>query len=367
MKLLLIHPQNPANELTWSRTPYFLIKEFNLRNVGVVPFATGPNHKLSRIFFRLIQFITRLDYQYSVSFRIFSAIKLKLAIHKHKPDVVLHLGTTSAITYLKTKTPNFLYADNTWHLITTYSKEFINPPLSQNKIIRIEKIQSKDYRKFTKIFTQTSFSKNDIVNHYKIQTNKVCVIGNGVGNVEPYFGAKDYHNMQILFVARQSFTQKGGDLMLAASRIVQKKIPNLKIIIEGGAKIKSPYDDIKNIEVRGLSDKSELQNLYKTSTLLVMPAIFEPFGLVYIEAMANKTPIVGLKRGALPDITLDGKYGFLAEDPSPEAIADQIIKALSDFSKLENIAIQGQKFILNNFTWGNVVDKFLANILENKR
>ena len=367
MKILLVHPENPSEELTWSRTPYFLIKAFNNKSITIIPFATGPINKINRFFFKTIQLITRLDYHYSISFRLFSAKKLKFAIQKYRPDVVLHMGTSSAITYLNSDIPNYLYADNTWHLSTKYCLEFMNPQPSIGRINKIDKFQEHDFNKFTGIFAISNFAKTDIINHYKISENRVHYAGGGIGNVNPNFGEKDYSKKQLLFIARHSFKSKGGELMLAAARILQKKMPELKIIISGGVKITSNYADIKNLEIKGVISRNELQTLFETSTLLVMPSLFEPFGLVYLEAMINKTPIIGLNRGALPDITVGGKYGFIAEEPSPEAISDQIFKALSNVQALEIIAIEGQNYILENFTWEKVVDKFLKVILADKK
>lgn len=93
-----------------------------------------------------------------------------------------------------------------------------------------------------------------------------------------------------------------------------------------------------------------------------MPAINEPWGLVYLEALSCKTPIIGLNRNAFPEICNFGQYGFILEKPDPEELANVIMAALKDQEKLAEMGLAGQEFVTGNFTWERVTDKIINTV-----
>ena len=132
-----------------------------------------------------------------------------------------------------------------------------------------------------------------------------------------------------------------------------------KLIYEGGGAegIVAPNSDI---EIRGLSSTAELYKLYNTAFALVMPSIAEPMGLVFLEALAFGVPILGLKRGALPDIVCNGKYGFLVEDESPEQLAEKIYEMFCNREDTFQKALLGSEYVLKEYNWATV-----ANLMIN--
>ncbi len=364
MKLLLVHPDDPAKEMTWSRTPFFLTKAFASAKTTVLHFKTGPDSILAFLLLRLVQFFTGLDYHYSFLFRKIAARRLKRALHYYNPDAVLHLGPSSAMTFLDTNVPNFLYCDDTWNILNTRGKEFLYPQPSKALFERINRYTSLDYRKFKAIFTQTTEVKNDLISHYHVPEDKIIVVGVGLGYVQSSLVDKPYSKPQILFVARNSFKRKGGELLLDAFKIVRSVIPDATLVLEGGGAPK--FKDMEGVIVNGLSDRVALQKLYEESFLLAMPSLSEPFGLVYIEALANNTAILGLNRGALPDITQNGRFGFLVDLPDPNEIAKLLIDILSNKEAVKARTALGRDFIMKEYNWDTVVTKMKTVISEVK-
>jgi glycosyltransferase involved in cell wall biosynthesis len=82
-----------------------------------------------------------------------------------------------------------------------------------------------------------------------------------------------------------------------------------------------------------------------------MPALHEPWGLVYLEALACRCAVLGLDRNALGEITGAGKYGFLVRHATPAAIADALVLAFSDTDKLRSMAAAGQEHCLSTYSW----------------
>ncbi len=81
-----------------------------------------------------------------------------------------------------------------------------------------------------------------------------------------------------------------------------------------------------------------------------------------LEVMACGIPVPATPVGAIPDVIIDGKTGFIMENNSPECIAANVIRALSS-PDLERIAENGKRFVEGNFTFERVIERW-KEVLE---
>lgn len=186
---------------------------------------------------------------------------------------------------------------------------------------------------------------------YGVKSEKITVVGTGRGKIAPLQTTKDYSRKNILMVAKQRFEDKGGPLLIQALQIARKTDPQLHLTLVSPTEYSSFVGENQGITLTGQVEWAELQRLFDTAALYAMPALCEPWGLVYAEALATKTPILGLNRAALPELTNNGKFGFLVEDATPEAIAAALLDAVSDPARLQKMGESGQKYCLENFSW----------------
>lgn len=228
-----------------------------------------------------------------------------------------------------------------------------------------EKLEQESYAQIKHFFPISKYVKDNLINHYHIDPKQITVVGTGRGNIEPFTGEKDYKNGHILFVGKGRFIDKGGLLILEGFKLAQKNNPSLKLIIVAQDEYKSLVSSVPNATVTGYISWQELQNLFNTAALFAMPALNEPWGLVYLEALACKAPILGLNRNSLPEITNNGQYGFLVEEPTPAKIADAVLQAYSNLDTLSSMGKAGQKYCLETFSWEQVAIK-IANIMLEK-
>lgn len=181
-----------------------------------------------------------------------------------------------------------------------------------------------------------------LVDHYRISRGKCTPVGTGPGALSPYFGPKDYSSRSVLFVAKTRLDSKGGLLLIESFKILAARDPSVHLTIVGSEDAVRAAEGLPNITVRAFIPLPELQELFNRSALFVLPALNEPWGLVYLEAMACRTPFLGLRKGSLPELTLDGKLGFLLERPDATMLADAILDASSDAGRLERMGTDRQ-------------------------
>src|SRR5690606_9748182 len=168
---------------------------------------------------------------------------------------------------------------------------------------------------------------------------------------EPYYGPKDYTRPRLLFVAKHLFAAKGGNLLLEALRIARKKRPDIVLTIVGDERSRSHIPADLQVEFRAHIPLAELQRLFREASLLAQPMLNDPWGQVYLEALLSRTPVLGLRRNGLPEITENGRHGFMIDDADPQQLAEAILDALSDPQRLADMGESGQQHVLQSYSW----------------
>jgi glycosyltransferase involved in cell wall biosynthesis len=116
------------------------------------------------------------------------------------------------------------------------------------------------------------------------------------------------------------------------------------------------------IDLPGWISYDDLPNYLNQLRLLILPSYTEGLPNIMLEAMACGTPVLATPVGAIPDVIIDGKTGFIMENNSPECIAANVIRALNS-PDLEEIAEAGRRFVEGEFTFERVVERW-KEVLE---
>jgi starch synthase len=109
--------------------------------------------------------------------------------------------------------------------------------------------------------------------------------------------------------------------------------------------------------------REDLIHLHSHAAVFVCPSIYEPFGLVILEAMSCETPVVASRVGGIPEIVVEGETGFLVDyDPADldgftSALADRIEKLLRDTTLAARMAKAGRERVIQHFGWPAIAAK----------
>lgn len=156
---------------------------------------------------------------------------------------------------------------------------------------------------------------------------------------------------EILFVGYLRH-EKGIPFLLQATQKLLEKGYALKMTIVGDGPEKDMLQRLtkkmeigKQVAFQGsVSSDEEMQAIYSTADLFVLPSISEGTPRVLLEAMAAGLPIVATKVGGIPDIIEDGENGILVPPGDAGALAKAIQKVLINESLRRNLVAKGRKF-----------------------
>lgn len=142
--------------------------------------------------------------------------------------------------------------------------------------------------------------------------------------------------------------QKGQTYLLDAARLLKNDFPNLRVVVIGDGELRhdleaqaKTLDITDNVIFTGLRSYHEAMCLLSGMDVFVFPSLWEGFGLVLLEAMALKKPIVASNVSAIPESVLDGKTGLIVPPRQAEAIAEALRALLRDFEKAEKMGVAG--------------------------
>jgi glycosyltransferase involved in cell wall biosynthesis len=111
------------------------------------------------------------------------------------------------------------------------------------------------------------------------------------------------------------------------------------------------------VDLPGWISHDNLPGYLNQLRLLVLPSYTEGLPNIMLEAMACGTPVLATPVGAVPDVIIDGKTGFIMKNNSPECIAENVARVL-EHPDLERIAERGKRFVGENFTFERAVERW---------
>src|SRR5439155_12709101 len=97
--------------------------------------------------------------------------------------------------------------------------------------------------------------------------------------------------------------------------------------------------------------------LYSPAAVFACRSVYEPFGLINLEAMACETPVVASAVGGILEVVEDGKTGLLVEPGRPEALAAAIRSVLGDPARARAMGRAGRLRVEAQFSWASVAER----------
>ena len=170
----------------------------------------------------------------------------------------------------------------------------------------------------------------------------------------------------MLLFAGRLVERKGVEYLLRAFAVVIKDVPSdLVIVGEGPEKerlmrLSSELGLDGKAVFRGWVSQEELASLYSQCNAFVLPAIIdsrgdtEGLGVVLLEAMVYKKPVVASELGGITDIVIPEETGLLVKEKKVQELASAILRILKDPMLAERLGLGGYKRLREHFSWDRI-------------
>lgn len=217
------------------------------------------------------------------------------------------------------------------------------------------------------IFTMSDWLRARFLDDFGQAPEKVVTVGAGTDLAPaPVAVRRDWERPRFLFVGRD-WARKGGRELLRAWPAVREAVPDATLEVVGPPTLGAA--PAAGITLLGPIDRStpagaeRFARAYRAATVFVMPSLFEPFGIVFIEAMAHGLPCVASDRCAMPEIVADGETGRVVPAGDADGLATALI-ALADPATAEAMGAAGARRMAARFTWAAVADRVLDEVAQ---
>ena len=285
----------------------------------------------------------------------------------NKYDIV-HDNQTLAYGIFKIQELGFPVVETIHHPVTidrdlaVQSATSLKDKLGLRRWFSFINMQIKVARRLSHIITVSQTARQHIANTFGIPEDKLRVVYNGIDTdiFSPSPKVNRLENRLLVVISRDTAV-KGLRYMLEALATLRQKHPLELIVVAKGTDNSATQRLINTLGIRDYVkfideiDTAELVHQYRLASIVVIPSIYEGFGLPAAEAMSCGAPVVSTTAGALPEVV--GDAGILVPPADVRALADAISALVISSDKRKHLSEIGRKRIVQKFNWRNTAKR----------
>ncbi|MEE6137481.1 glycogen synthase [Mycobacterium sp. 050128] len=237
------------------------------------------------------------------------------------------------------------------------------------------------------VIAVSSGMREDVLRVYPaLDPSQVHVVRNGVdsdvwhpagpaetGSVLAELGV-DPNRPMVAFVGRITRQKGVGHLVAAAHQFS----PDVQLVLCAGApdtpeiadEVRTAVDELARVRtgvfwIQEMLPVAELREILSAATVFVCSSVYEPLGIVNLEAMACATAVVASDVGGIPEVVVDGVTGSLVHYDADDAsgyrtgLAKAVNELVADPAKAERYGRAGRRRCIEEFSWAHVAEQTL--------
>lgn len=304
----------------------------------------------------------RSDYHWHVGLRERRARRAMAEVRRQGVDVVLH-GAANALAAQPTPgVRELLYLDSTWRTQTEHRVPG-GPGRYPEALVREgEEADRTSHSRLEHLFVQAEWLAERVA-ELGVDEERITAVGTGIMTGDMDLGRRPTPG-RMLTVVKDMAEERGVTATVEAFSRARVQRPDLQLVLIGNPAYPHRFGHVPGVEAHGYVPRSQLDDEISRASLLVMPAAYQSWGMIYLEALAARTPVLALNRLGIPEITDDGAFGFLVDSQDPGAIAEAMLDAVSDPVRLQKMGEQGRRSVVDRFSWDGVAAKMAAVIAD---
>ncbi len=177
----------------------------------------------------------------------------------------------------------------------------------------------------------------------------------------------------VLGIVARLFRSKGHTELLRATAVVKREFPDVRVLVvgiddpranPGGGSHKAELEVLirelgieENVIFTGF--RTDVPQLMGAMDIYAMPSYHEPLGVVYLEAMALRKPVVALRSGGVPEVVVDGETGFLTPPGDVPALTEALLALLRDPALRQRFGAAGRRRLETELTPQRMCDEMV--------
>jgi len=170
------------------------------------------------------------------------------------------------------------------------------------------------------------------------------------------FGVPE-HAPLVITVCRL-FPAKGVEELIRAVAAVREEYPAVRLMIVGQEMVTGFHQRLVDLadelgvgqHVVFTGQRSDVRRLMEAADVFAMPSVGEPFGLVFLEAMAMQLPVVALDSGGTSEVVQDGVTGLLSAPGDTQQLMENLLALLRDPARRQRMGAAGRQRMQALFT-----------------
>lgn len=221
-----------------------------------------------------------------------------------------------------------------------------------------------------RVTTCSAFMKDEVMRVFSCPSGKVVVVPNGVEekykiNFDKAAFRQQYANddEKLVFFTGRMVPEKGAQILLDAAPEILASCPDTKFLIVGkgffldSLKAKALELGISDrIIFTGFVDEDTLVKIYNVADVACFPSLYEPFGIVALEAMAAGVPVATSDAGGYREIVEHGVDGVWTKAGDASSIAQGIVSVLTNEKFAHTLVQNGYKKIRSVYSWKKIAE-----------
>jgi glycosyltransferase involved in cell wall biosynthesis len=360
---------NPLDRRTWSGVSYEFFsrvqKQGRLHRAFGVEVAPLPKWLLMALNFHPERKRWRKQFYSDVRYRnrLTDQVRRQLRDDDLDHDIIQIGAMFNAAEASGGRTRHYVYMDS--NVVVSMRSPYAPIGIPARTIDRIVAYERQVYHSMTRIFTGGEYLRDSLIEDFGVPAEKIVVLGLGMTLEHPPQPPPDksYDTNQILFLGA-GFDRKGGWHLLRAFQTVRKAIPAATLHIVGPHNLVIPPALSAGVIYHGHLRKhvptewAQLERVFQSASLFVLPSLYEPFGMAPLEAMAYQIPAIVSDMQALREIVKSGVTGELVQPGDEEELGEKIIGLLSNPDRLAAMGIRAREHVMTRYTWDVIVARF---------
>lgn len=213
------------------------------------------------------------------------------------------------------------------------------------------------------------YMEDEVRRVFQLPADKIRVVPNGVAPpaagdpaADAAFRARfaEPHEALIFFLGRLVH-EKGVQVLLDAVPLILARHPAARFVIAGEGPARPDLEAqaqrlgvAGRVTFYGYANDADRDRFLRASQAAVFPSLYEPFGIVALEAMAVGTPVVASATGGFREIVRHGHNGLLALPGSPESLAQHVVALLQAPGLADKLRANALRDVRERFTWDQI-------------